>query len=70
MKVIIDRFEGNYAVCQKEDMSMVNIEKRRIPVAAKEGDVLILSDKCISIDKEETERLKKQMEKISEDIWE
>lgn len=70
MKVIIDRFEGKFAVCQKEDMSMINIVKTRLPEGAKEGDVLLVFNDSISIDKEETDRLKKQIEKLSKDIWE
>lgn len=70
MKVIIDRFEGKFAVCQKEDMSMINIEKSRLQDGAREGDVLIINNEGISIDKEETDRLKKQIEKLSKDIWE
>jgi len=70
MKVIIDRFEGKYAVCQEENMNMVNIEKTRLPEGAKEGDVLLVLNGIISIDKEETDRLKKQIEKLSKDIWE
>lgn len=70
MKVIIDRFEGKYAVCQKEDMSMVNIDRRKLPSEAKEGDVLSVGIDKISIDKEETDRLKKQAEELSKDIWE
>ena len=26
MKVIVDRFEGEYAVCEKENLDMINIE--------------------------------------------
>lgn len=70
MKVIIDRFEGKYAVCQQEDLSMINIEKSKLPKEAEEGDVLSVFDDTISIDKEETDRLKKQVEKLSKDVWE
>ena len=31
MKVIIDRYEGQYAVCEKEDMSMINIKRNLVP---------------------------------------
>lgn len=70
MKVIIDRFEGKYAVCQQEDLNMVNIEKSKLPDNAKEGDVLSVFNDAISIDKKETDRLKKQVEKLSKDVWE
>jgi hypothetical protein len=70
MKVIIDRFEGKYAVCQKEDMTMVNIERIKLPGGTKEGDVLSVLNGKIIVDKQETDRLKKQAEELSKDIWE
>lgn len=70
MKVIIDRFEGKFAVCQEENMNMVNIDRCRLPEGAEEGDVLIINNDGIIIDKAETERLKRQIEKLSKDIWE
>ena len=69
MKVIIDRFEGNYAVCEREDRTMMDIEKDRIPMTAKEGDVLIISGNCIVIDKLETELKKKKIEELTRDLW-
>lgn len=66
MKVIIDRFEGDFAVCEKEDRTMVDIPKEILPEKAKEGDVLIIS---ISIDSEETEKRKKIVEDLTKDIW-
>lgn len=41
MKAIIDRFEGKYAVCEKIDMTMINVQKSKIPRESKEDDVLI-----------------------------
>ncbi|MBC2578922.1 DUF3006 domain-containing protein [Clostridium sp. DJ247] len=50
MKVIIDRFEGPYAVCKKEDSSMVDIKRIKIPMEAKEGDILQIEDSKITIE--------------------
>ena len=69
MKVVIDRFEGNYVVCEKEDRTMLDIAKDKIPDIAKEGDVLIISDNSIIIDKVETELRKKQIEELTKDLW-
>lgn len=49
MVVIIDRFEGGFAVCEKEDRTMINIEKSRLPSGVKEGDSLIINDEGIFI---------------------
>lgn len=70
MKVVIDRFEGNYAVCEKENGEIINIEKDKIPNEAKEGDVLVIENNGIIIDKEETEKRKEEMKKLIDDIWE
>ncbi|MCB2300424.1 DUF3006 domain-containing protein [Clostridium tagluense] len=70
MKVIIDRFEGNFAVCEKEDRTMMNIPKDKIPPGAKDGDVLNILNDVITIDIEETEKKRKEIEKLTEDLWE
>ncbi|PJI08065.1 MULTISPECIES: DUF3006 domain-containing protein [Clostridium] len=70
MKVIIDRFEGEFAVCEKEDRKMINILKDKIPEGAKEGTVLNLHDNGkIGIDVEGTERKIKEIEKLMKDLF-
>lgn len=69
LKVIIDRFEGDFAVCEREDRSMIDIEISKLPPKAKEGDVLDLSDDIITIDFEETERRKRKIEELTKDLW-
>lgn len=66
---VIDRFEGNFAVVEVENKEMVNIEKVRLPKGAKEGDVLNIGEE-ITIDYKETERRKKEIEKMVEDLFE
>jgi hypothetical protein len=39
-KLTIDRFEGNYAVCEQEDKTTINIPKYKLPLECKEGDTL------------------------------
>lgn len=68
MFAVIDRFEGNYAVCQKDNQEIINIEKFKIPPQAKEGDVLVLGDTII-IDVQETKRRKEALEKSIKDLW-
>ncbi|NLZ49470.1 MAG: DUF3006 domain-containing protein [Clostridiales bacterium] len=69
LKVIIDRFEGDFAVCEREDRSMIDIEISKIPSKAKEGYVLDISDDIITIDLEETERRKRKIEELTKDLW-
>ncbi|QZY54888.1 DUF3006 domain-containing protein [Crassaminicella profunda] len=70
MGMIIDRFEENFAVCEKSDGLMVHIEKEKIPHNAKEGDVLLKVEGKIVIDEDETMKRKKKIEKMVEDLWE
>lgn len=68
-KVIIDRFEEDYAVCEQEDKSFINIKKNLIPENAKEGDVLKISGESFSIDKEETDKRKEGIEELTKELW-
>jgi hypothetical protein len=43
-KLTIDRFEGNYAICENEDKTTLQIPKYRLPLNCKEGDCLIQDD--------------------------
>jgi hypothetical protein len=69
VKVIIDRFEGEYAVCEKEDRTMIDIERTKIPKAAKEGDVLEIEGDQIKINEEETKKRKRFIEELTKGLW-
>lgn len=69
MRVIIDRFEGQYAVCETEDRQMVNIEKAKLPHDAKDGSVLIIGEDKIDIDIKETEERQNKIKILMEDLW-
>ena len=60
MKVIIDRFEGEYAVVETEEKVMLNIPKSLIPDAS-EGDTVI-----ITVEKNKNENIKKMMNDLFE----
>jgi hypothetical protein len=69
MKVIIDRFEGDFAVCEKPDRTMLNIPKDKLPADAKEGDVLIINGEDIRVNSSATASRKKTIEKLMNDLW-
>jgi hypothetical protein len=69
IKVVIDRFEGPYAVCEKDDRTMMDIKRINIPMNAKEGDVLKIEGDSIIIDEEETNKRKKNINELTKDIW-
>lgn len=71
-KVIIDRFEGDFAVCEDEDRKMINIEKSRLPEDAKEGTVLIIigdKEDDIKVDYAETEARKSRIKRMMDSLF-
>lgn len=70
MKIIIDRFEGIYAICEKEDKTMMDIKRINLPKGVKEDDVINIEGSIITIDLEETAKRKVDIEKLTEDLWE
>jgi hypothetical protein len=69
MKVIIDRFEGDFAVCEKEDRAMVNIEKSKLPEGVREGDVLVNEGDRFFVDQDETQERKKRIRQMMDSLW-
>jgi hypothetical protein len=68
MRVIIDRFEGKYAVCEQYDRSVMRIERKRLPKQAKEGDVLVIDAAGITVDTEDTARRRRAAEGF-DSLW-
>ncbi|MFU0824505.1 DUF3006 domain-containing protein [Clostridium sp.] len=70
MQGTIDRFEEEFAVVELESGKMKNIKRSLIPKDAKEGDVLNIEEDSITIDYEETEKRKKEIEEMTKDLFE
>ncbi|WPX09037.1 DUF3006 domain-containing protein [Anaerocellum danielii] len=64
-KVVIDRFEGNFAILELEGRKMVAVPIEIVPDSAKEGDVLV-----ISIDEQETQKRKERIKDLFESLKE
>lgn len=61
-RLIVDRFEGEYAVCEDENQQYCTVEISRLPEGAGEGAVLSISDEgIISLDREETARRRERI---------
>lgn len=63
MQVTIDRFEGDFAVVELSDKTMVNMPKALVP-GAKEGDVI-----DININVEATKGKQQKIQKLMNDVW-
>lgn len=55
--MIIDRFEGGFAVVETED-GMINVDRSFLPADASEGDVLTCENGRYSVDRESTETIR------------
>lgn len=62
MHYIIDRFEGDLAICETGDKAMISIERRLIPAEASEGDILLFQDDAYQLDREATRERRQHME--------
>lgn len=64
--LIVDRFEGEYAVCEYEDEAFIHIRRSLISLDVREGDVLELTGRLFTVDRAATEfRRKLVFEKMS-----
>ena len=68
-KLVIDRFEGIYAVCEDEDGTIINIEKSTIEGNPKESDIIDISETKIIVDKKATIQKQKEIEELTKDSW-
>ena len=70
MKITIDRFEGSYAVCEREDRVLVHVERKALPPEAREGDVLVQENGLYRIDPSATQKRKARIEGLMKELWE
>lgn len=66
MVVTIDRFEGEYAVCELEDMSFANLPKAFLPEGAAEGSKLSIN-LDLAIQAEDAARIESKMNDLFTD---
>ncbi len=67
MLCIIDRFEGDIAVCEDESRRRILINKKTLPAAAREGSVMAIKEDGraeLVTDDGRVCRIAKKMEKI------
>ncbi|MEL7624607.1 MAG: DUF3006 domain-containing protein [Clostridiales bacterium] len=62
MQLIIDRFEGDLAICQTPEGESLTLAKALFPPAAQEGDLFLWQEDTITLLPEETARRRKALE--------
>lgn len=67
---IVDRIEGNFAVCECEDETMVDIELSNFSFTVNEGDVLVFEQGKYYIDKEQTQSLRQKNIDLQNSLFE
>lgn len=55
--MIIDRFEGGFAVVETKD-GMINVDRSFLPSDVREGDVLTCENGRYTVDRESTETIR------------
>lgn len=67
---IIDRFEGKIAVVEIDGGDMKDFPKSSLPKGAKVGDMLIIDGDKITVSKEGTKQLKKEIDELMDELFE
>lgn len=69
MYVSIDRFEGNFAICECEDFKIIKILKNKLPSNVCEGDILNIDENVCVVDDAVTLNKKRETYKMQEDLF-
>lgn len=69
MKGIIDRFEGEIVVVEIDGVTR-DFPKSKFPSKAKVGDVIKIVENQVTILENETDKLRKEIEDLMDDVWE
>ncbi|MBF8417477.1 DUF3006 domain-containing protein [Heyndrickxia coagulans] len=70
MKYIVDRIEGEFAVCEKDDRTTVDIRLSELPSGVQAGDVIIVEDGIPRIDRQLAKERKAQIKKLADELFE
>lgn len=71
MEVIIDRFEGDFAVCEKQaNGEMIDIPREQLPKEVKEGDYLKITDGGVTIHPEKRKEREERIQDLMNELWE
>nr|WP_285848163.1 MULTISPECIES: DUF3006 domain-containing protein [unclassified Mesobacillus] len=69
MRGIIDRFEGEIAVVEIGGTTK-DFPKELFPKFAKTGDVVEINEDKVTVLKKQTEKLRKEIEDLMNEVWE
>lgn len=68
--LIVDRIEGDIAVCEDSDLNMININIDDIVGNVKDGVVLVLHKSTYKVDEKLTLDRKNKIQELMKGMWE
>lgn len=66
---IIDRFEGELAVIEINNIT-IDVPRSKLPPTVKEGDVLIIDNDKYTVDKNETNKRRREIQNLMDKLFE
>lgn len=69
MKYIVDRIEGNLAVCEAENTDMAVISLADLPVGTHEGSVIVFKNGTYTLDVGEEQERRKRILALQDGIF-
>ena len=68
--LVIDRFEGTYAICEDKDQKFFSFLTNELPAGATEGTVLEIDDEgVIHVNEEKTVARRSKIKKLQDKLW-
>ena len=68
--LMIDRFEGDVAVCEDEDRRIVKMDRSLLPEGAREGSVLIPDQEGYRLDTAAEADRRERIKRLQDSLWE
>jgi hypothetical protein len=68
-RLIIDRFENGFAICEKQIVEMIDIKTDELPSDAKEGDCLVFDGETYRVDESATQDRRKIIQKKMDELF-
>ncbi len=69
MSLCIDRFEGEYAICEDENRRTFRIPRTLLSPQSREGDVLLQTKEGYQVDREQTKCRREQAAKLQRRLF-
>jgi hypothetical protein len=67
--LVVDRFEGSFAVCEQEDGSMIDVDMKVLPEGTREGDVLKFDSGVYAVHAGATTDRTQKIRRLMDKLW-